>query len=208
MSSRRAAAFDPSRLDDLDEFLQAPTAEEPAVPSPTATADPGVSSTVLLVKASRTSDGVAKTAPRPPRERGRGAHATAAIADARRAYVTVAVRIPRQLYEVLVRDLLAGNAERPSYAQVVGWTCEDHPEAVLEELAWESETKGRKPRGRRLASDSVALTLRFQPDELEHLDRIITRTATTTRKTTRTAAVTASLRAAVKQGLPPMADST
>ncbi len=206
MSSRRAAAFDPSRLDDLDEFLQAPTAEEPAVPSPTATADPGVSSTVLPAKASRTSDGVAKTAPRPPRERG--AHATAAIADARRASVTVAVRIPRQLYEVLVRDLLAGNAERPSYGQVVGWTCEDHPEAVLEELARESEVTSRKPRGRRFASDSVALTLRFQPDELEHLDRIITRTATATGKTTRTAAVTAALRAAVKEGLPPMAGST
>lgn len=111
------------------------------------------------------------------------------------------MRIPRLLYEKVINELLADGVERPSYAQVVGWTCEDHPEAVLAQLMWASRTAARVPRGRRKAAESVALTLRFQPQELAHLEQVI-RQASGSRGTqvTKTAAVIAALSVAVKSG--------
>jgi hypothetical protein len=113
----------------------------------------------------------------------------------------VAVRIPTPLYEAVVRDLLGGLLERPSYAQIVAWTCEDHDEDVIAELTHAVAASSRTPRGRRLASDGVPLALRFQPDERAALDTVIRRAGGEAAKITRTAGVAAALRVAVKYGI-------
>jgi hypothetical protein len=41
---------------------------------------------------------------------------------------------PGPLFEAVVRDLLGPLVERPSYAQIVAWTCQDHPGEVHAEL--------------------------------------------------------------------------
>ena len=119
----------------------------------------------------------------------------------------VAVRVPRPLYEAVVRDLLGPLVERPSYAQIVAWTCQDHPGEVHAELQRQVATEARAPRGRRIAADSVPLTPRFLAAELALVDAIINEVAGTTAKVTRTAAVVAALRVAVKQGITPIGAS-
>ena len=113
----------------------------------------------------------------------------------------VAVRIPRALYESVVRDLLGALVEKPSYAQIIAWTCQDHPDEVRAELRRQVTADGRAPRGRRIASDSVPLTPRFQPAELAMLDEVAAEVADGSGKVTRTAAVIAALRVAVSQGI-------
>jgi hypothetical protein len=107
--------------------------------------------------------------------------------------VVVAVRIPRDLYDEVGRQLSDAGRAHPSYAQLVAWTCEDKPDAVVTLLEQLTRPAARRPRGRRPAGDSVPLTLRFRPDELAALDAVA-RSASSAVGVTRTAAVTASLR--------------
>jgi hypothetical protein len=104
------------------------------------------------------------------------------------------------LYESVVRDLLGALVEKPSYAQLIAWTCQDHPDEVRDELQRQVMADGRAPRGRRIASDSVPLTPRFQSAELALLDEVAAEFAGSG-KVTRTAAVIAVLRVAVRQGV-------
>jgi hypothetical protein len=85
----------------------------------------------------------------------------------------VAVRIPRWLYADINNDLLSG-PERPSYGQLVVWTCEDHPTSVTVAVRDARPRAGeRRPRGRRLAADTVQVTLRMTVEERGLLDHII-----------------------------------
>ena len=84
------------------------------------------------------------------------------------------------MYEAVVRDLLGPLVERPSYAQIVAWTCQDHPGEVHAELQRQVATEARAPRGRRIAADSVPLTPRFLAAELALVDAIITEVVGTT----------------------------
>lgn len=180
----RRPAFDPARLDELDELMGPPPAAGrlAAVPAPAGPrgGEPGT----------------------PPRDRAARAPARPTAGNAGDRPRTVAVRLPRPLYEALVHGLLASSIERPSYAQVVGWTCEDHPDPVLTELRWQTAHEARAPRGRRLAAETVPVALRFRPDELQALDDVIGRAGNgaATGRVTRTAAVIAALRVAVKIG--------
>jgi hypothetical protein len=77
------------------------------------------------------------------------------------------------LYDDVNNDLLAG-PERPSYGQLVVWTCEDHTDAVADAVADARPGPGsRRPRGRRLAADTVQVTLRLTVGERALLDEII-----------------------------------
>lgn len=72
---------------------------------------------------------------------------------------------------------------------------------MIEELRRATARTQRPPRGRRLATEVVALALRFQAGELAVLDGTRRRAAGDgTAVITRTAAVTAALRVAVKYG--------
>ena len=168
MSTRRSA-FDPARLDDeLAELLPPPafaarrfkgcTVERPA-----ADLLHGGQDTAL-----RPDRGCRQQlAPASPRT-----DLTMVVPATDGATTVVAVRIPRALYESVVRDLLGALVEKPSYAQIIAWTCQDHPDEVRAELQRQVTADGRAPRGRRIASDSVPLTPRFQPAELAVLDEV------------------------------------
>ena len=207
MSGRRPA-FDPSRLDDeLDELLPPAPSPSPARP-PTHTPEPLTSPQMdeprqpkpVLPKV---QDAVGERRPQRT-QRGAGVRPEDQHGGIGKAAVTVvAVRIPKALYDAVIHDLLGGLVERPSYAQIIAWTCEDHAEDVIAELTYASATSARAPRGRKLASDSVPLTLRFQQlTEQASLDDVIRRARGEGAKITRTAGVVAALRVAVKQGIP------
>jgi hypothetical protein len=80
----------------------------------------------------------------------------------------------------VVRDLLGPLVDRSSYAQIVAWTCQDHPGEVHAAPSYSAEA--RAPRGRRIAADSVRLTPRFLAAGLALVDAIITGVAGTTAK--------------------------
>jgi hypothetical protein len=109
------------------------------------------------------------------------------------AISVVAVRVPRSLYAEVVRRLSDAERAHPSYAQLVAWTCEDRRDEVVARLERALRPSARRPRGRRPASDSVPLTLRFQLAELAALDAVIARAHAASVAVTRTAAVAAAL---------------
>ena len=200
MSGRRGA-FDPSRLDDeLDALLPPPPNGPPGAPVATATVQRPTPVLPVMPADVRATDAVGEQAKRAPRGAGGRPTARRSIAEETGA-TTAAVRIPKPLYDAVVHDLLGTLVERPSYAQIVGWTCEDHADDVVAELLHAAAAVRRAPRGRRLATDGVPLTLRFQPTERAALDDVIRRAEEEAEKITRTAAVTAALRAAVKHGV-------
>jgi hypothetical protein len=108
------------------------------------------------------------------------------------------VRIPRDLYLAVV-DHLLGGVERPSYGQLVAWTCQDHPDEVLTALPV-TAPDARIPRGRRLAAESVQVTLRGQA-EIPIIDQLATR-AETTRTAITIAALTVAIRHATSSDTP------
>lgn len=149
--------------------------------------------------ASTGSDSVTDTVKRPAR--GRGGRTPGEQEQALPVGITlVGARVPRPLYEEVVKQLSQG-VERPSYAQLISWACEDHPADVLAELQRivDSYTiaRGRAPRGRRLAGDTTQLTLRFHPDELNTLDQVRASANDPQAKATRTAAAIAAFRVAI-----------
>jgi len=195
MSTRRSA-FDPARLDhELAELLPPPAFAAPAskvVAERPAAGPSGEDGT----RPPTISEGPAAARPVSPRT-----DLTMVVPAGDGATTVVAVRIPRALYESVVRDLLGALVEKPSYAQIIAWTCQDHPDEVRVELQRQVTADGRAPRGRRIASDSVPLTPRFQPAELAVLDEVAAEVADGSGRVTRTAAVIAALRVAVSQGV-------
>jgi hypothetical protein len=212
MSPRRPA-FDPTRLDDLADLLPAPapasTTPPPAVHTTPSAALGSAASPDTEQGRKQREITPASRAPQPTstprRARGQGGRpprrrittrATAETAESTR--VPVAVRIPRSLYEDINIQLLAG-PERPSYGQLVVWTCEDHPDEVAAEVRNARPRPGsRRPRGRRLAADTVQVTLRLTLEERGLLDDIAdTLRATHPGLITRTEVATAALRFAL-----------
>jgi hypothetical protein len=202
MSTRRSA-FDPSRLDDeLAELLPPPAfaaaATSTTAPRFTAGAQPPAG-------AAGGEDGtrrpIRSAAPATARPASPGADLAVVVPAGDGATTVVAVRVPRALYESVVRDLLGALVEKPSYAQIIAWTCQDHPDEVRLELQRQVTADSRAPRGRRIASESVPLTPRFQPAELAVLDAVAAEVADGSGKVTRTAAVVAALRVAIRQGV-------
>jgi hypothetical protein len=194
MSTRRSA-FDPARLDDeLAELLPPPAFA--AAASKVVAARPAADHPQEVGTRPPTRSVPVAVRPVSPRT-----DLTMAVPATDGATTVVAVRIPRALYESVVRDLLGALVEKPSYAQIIAWTCQDHPDEVRAELQRQVTADGRAPRGRRIASDSVPLTPRFQPAELVVLDEVAAEVADGSGKVTRTAAVIAALRVAVSQGI-------
>ena len=190
----RRPAFDPSRLDDeLDQLLPPPSAAAESTPDPQTPLATGAGTDTTTLE--RRSDSTPAVRP----SRGSGGRPRRGQAAAAETPAVSAVRIPKPLYDAVVGELLAGLVERPSYAQIVAWTCEDHADEVLAELERAVSLSDRAPRGRKLATEVVPLALRFRPDERRVLDDLMARSGAAGRMT-RTAAVVAALRVAVKHG--------
>jgi hypothetical protein len=165
VNARRKAAFDPSRLDELDDIMPVPSTPPTAPPAPRV-AQPPPSITEPPAPAPSVE------APRRPRGSGGRPRQPAQPQPAAGALVAVAVRIPPTLYSDVNADLLAG-LEKPSYGQLVVWACEDHPEAVVEGVRAARPARGsRRPRGHRLAAPDVQITLRMSTAERDQLDEL------------------------------------
>jgi hypothetical protein len=106
-------------------------------------------------------------------------------------FIVVAARIPTQLWDAVIDGPLSGR-ERPSYAQLITWTCQDQPDDVVRQIR-ANLAPDRTPRGRRLASPVNTITVRFRHDELAAFDELIERASTAGQRVTRTAGIIAAL---------------
>jgi len=212
MTSRRRPAFDPSRLDDIDDLLP-PT---PPIPSPPLARDSdplvtlGVDEESAVSAASELPGGGVG----PPEDetsggrvnRGQGGRSARAVGSGSvevpgpSPRVQVPVRVSHALYQQVNNELLAG-AERPSYGQLVLWACEDQPDDVAARVRRaRPEAGSRRPRGRRLAVDTVQVTLRMTAAERDRIDEIADRVRETHPGiVTRTEIAAAALRSALSQ---------
>jgi hypothetical protein len=92
-----------------------------------------------------------------------------------------------------VLSTLLSGLERPSYGQLVAWTCEDYPEQVIAAIP-AADPAARIPRGRRLVAETAPIALRGDPSELARIDEMALQAGTT-----RTAVAIAALRVALER---------
>lgn len=216
-SKRRRQVFDPSRLGDIDELLPPPVveaADPPAIEQaePVELGERGSGTPVTPAARSAPEaerrvvvDRVKEPPPvrqpkgqggRPP---GRSTAERTVAEQESGTRVAVAVRIPPTLYNEVNNDLLS-SPERPSYGQLVLWTCEDYPDDVVAAVREALPQPGvRRPRGHTLASEGVQITLRMTVEERDFLDGIADRArpAPHVKRVTRTEVATAALRLAL-----------
>lgn len=202
----RTAVFDPDALDDdLDDLLPPPAAnQQPQRVPPTepqeesAPADPpqpGVATSGSTPASAGRREGERR------RPRGSGgrppADTTQASAVAPNALIVVAARIPTGLWQQVSDKLLSGR-ERPSYAQVLTWTCLDHPREVIDRIQVAAANQDRTPRGRRVAAPVNTITVRFRADELATFDALLSEAGGEGPAPTRTSGVIAAFEVAVQ----------
>jgi hypothetical protein len=106
-------------------------------------------------------------------------------------FIVVAARIPTHLWDSVINGPLSGR-ERPSYAQLITWTCQDQPDDVVRQIR-ANLAPDRTPRGRRLAAPVNTITVRFRHDELTAFDDLIERASIAGQRVTRTAGIIAAL---------------
>lgn len=182
----KKGAFDPSRLeDDLDDLL--PPVPLKLVPAPSAApsdtpAEPQPEARTSVAPAEPASTTPHDDQP-PPRTAAKATRVSkskvpvvrqvpAAGETAEAASVVVAAaRLPQDLYDDLTA-FLSRAPERPSYAQLISWTCQDRPAAVVEDLLLSAVPSARVPRGRAKASPFALVTPRFLPDEIGFVDAV------------------------------------
>lgn len=225
-SKRRRQVFDPSRLGDIDDLLPPPVESAVAPPAGRTdlaepaertepAAEPGEQGSSAPVTPAARSAPEAERRPmvdrikdtplarqpkgqggRPP---GRSTAERATIDQGSGARVAVAVRIPPTLYNDVNNSLLSG-PERPSYGQLVLWTCEDYPDDVVAAVREALPPPGaRRPRGHTLAAEGVQITLRMTTEERDFVDEMADRARPTSyaKRVTRTEVATAALRLAL-----------
>jgi len=206
----KKGAFDPTRLDDeLDELL--PPVPLKLVPPPAASAveaEPAIPRSVLKVQAVEVDQRVVPTPPavakaaRAPKTKALPSEHTKTAGgqiEAGSSVVVAAARLPQDLYEDLAAFLNAGT-DRPSYAQLISWTCQDRPTAVVEDLARSTAALVRVPRGRAKAAPFALVTPRFLPDEIVAVDVVQQRASAEMGQTiTRTQIICAAIRVAIRR---------
>lgn len=83
----------------------------------------------------------------------------------------ITVRIPATLYDSCLP--LAKGEGKPSWGQLIGWTCEDHPHEVKNELAAAHAASGRRVRGQnRAGSATTQISPRLDEAELAAFDAV------------------------------------
>ncbi len=167
----RPNAFDPARTDSDD--VVSPVAEPPlagllarvqpaAVPAIPRPARPA------SVSEARTP----APAPNPQAERPRGSGGPAGTATKTKRITATAARVPIEVYDA-AEDLVKGRG-RPSWGQLVAWTCETREEDVVTEVISSLRpTPGvLVPRGQnKRGSAATQVTARFTPDEHAAFER-------------------------------------
>ena len=122
-----------------------------------------------------------------------------ALPDGEPARITaVAARVPGDLYD-LASPMVKG-VDRPSWGQLVAWTCQDRSAEVAKEVDRTLHAAGspRRPRGQnRAAAAAMQVTARLLSDELASVDALRRADPATGEPVTRSVVVNAALRAAV-----------
>lgn len=184
----KKGAFDPSRLeDDMDDLL--PPVPLKLVPAPPSTIPPapalaasGPTAPQLLgsdipdpdtgpgepLRRSALKTARAASKPKAPAVRQ---VATAGDTSEASTVVVAAARLSQDLYDDLTA-FLGRATERPSYAQLISWACQDQPDAVMDDLLQSAAPQARAPRGRAKASSFALVTPRFLPDEIGFVDAV------------------------------------
>lgn len=210
----KKGAFDPQRLDDeLDELL--PPVPLKLVPAPAPTpvraplkTEPVAAKPVASVGPAAQELGEQEAAQRPAAKPTRakpiaaGGRQTKAAGNnttpAPFTVVVAAARLPQDLYEALTA-FLSASPERPSYAQLISWTCQDQPAAVVDDLALSAASLARVPRGRVKAAPFALVTPRFLPDEIGAVDAVQQRAAAQLdQPITRTQVICSAIRVAIR----------
>lgn len=206
----KKGAFDPGRLDDdLDELLPPVPLKLVPVAAPPVVA-PEDSEPIALrpvrptrSKGNRPEQVTPRLTTKPartPKPKASVVTQTSAAADSAegQSVVVAAARLPQDLYDALTA-FLSGTPERPSYAQLISWTCQDQPAAVVHDLVLSAEPQARVPRGRAKAAPFALVTPRFLPEEIGFVDAVQRMTADQTGQSiTRTQVICAAIRVAIR----------
>lgn len=108
----------------------------------------------------------------------------------------IPARVPADLYAAALP--LVKGIGKPSWGQLIAWTCQDHADQVLDhvlERAGGGGAPGRKPRGQnRKGTAALQVTARLDATELPAVDEVMKRAQSKAeRKVTRTMVVLAAL---------------
>ena len=216
----KKGAFDPSRLeDDMDDLLPpvplklvpspAPGTTPPApAPAPVLAASGPAAAQLLSSDIPDTDTGqdepLPRSDPKTARVAGRRKAPTVMrVAQAARTseastVVVAAARLSQDLYNDLT-EFLGRATERPSYAQLVSWACQDQPDAVMDDLLRSAAPQARAPRGRAKAAPFALVTPRFLPKEIGFVDAVQQQAADQLgRPINRTQVICAAIRVAIR----------
>lgn len=211
----KKGAFDPSRLeDDMDDLLPPVPLKLVPPPAPSNTIPPvpvPAGPTAAQLLSSNTPDtetGPDEPLPRSNPKTARAASrrkaptvmqvATAARTSEASTVVVAAARLPQDLYDDLT-EFLGRATERPSYAQLISWACQDQPDAVMDDVLQSAAPQARAPRGRAKASPFALVTPRFLPDEIGFVDAVQQQAAHQLRRPiNRTQVICAAIRVAIR----------
>lgn len=84
----------------------------------------------------------------------------------------IPVRVPGELYE-LALPLVKGIA-KPSWGQLVSWTCADHRADVVTRIVANARNEARRPRGQGVVGTAGnQVTARLYPEELAPIDAVM-----------------------------------
>lgn len=174
--------------------------ELPPLPGPTAlqSVPPAVSKPASPPLVSQTPRGSGGRPPSPiPQHEGNDGEAP--VEPGQQRITKIPARVPADLYDQALH--LVTGIGRPSWGQLVAWTCQDHHDQVLELLTRPREdTAARQPRGQnRQGTAALQVTARLTPDELAVVQDLIATAAAITQATiTRTNLVIAALTVATR----------
>lgn len=110
--------------------------------------------------------------------------------------VRVPARVPADLYDRALP--LVKGIGRPSWGQLVAWTCQDHKTQVVAAIVAATTVEGRRPRGQGVVGTAgLQVTCRLFPDERPPVDAVLKDAqAKVKTKVTRTMVVLAALEVA------------
>lgn len=108
----------------------------------------------------------------------------------------IPARVPGNLYDRALP--LVKGIGRPSWGQLVSWTCQDHRGAVVAAIVAHAAEEGRRPRGQgTVGTAGNQVTARLYPNELAPIDQVMTEASRKVdQKVTRTMIVLAALEVA------------
>lgn len=181
---QRRSAFDMDR--DVRADSPTPEAQTPPPPATASGLLPKLDDTLPPLQASETPPGRRRTAAAhhgsagepgegqqaPARPRGAGGRPAGARKEPE-GIIKVPARVPAELYDKAL-PLVTGIG-RPSWGQLVAWTCQDNGAEVLAELIEPDQPDAsRRPRGQnRQGTAGLQVTARLNADEFTAFDQVM-----------------------------------